>query len=447
MPVTHRISRLAACVAAAFALPAILAGAATTTLTVTSCLNSGGGTLRDAVAQANTLANDVVIDLAHLNCSAITLTTGALASTKDDLVLQGPGAGKLTLRGTFTDRVITHNAGAPLFVYDLGIYGGKRQAAQAKGGCIYSSSGLTLVRTNVSSCEALGTSGAEGGALYAKTLMRVQDSTVDNGLAYSSGGQVHGGALYSAEILLFGSTVSNNYAQSAGGFAFGGGVAVAASGVLTATGSTVYNNRADEGGGIFIGSNGSGTIKESTISGNTAFECGGGVYSKYAVTLSNSTIAFNRARKQSASRTCAGGGLYSGSQAKSVTLNSTIIAHNVAYDSSSLPYASDFYAVASGTFNTIAGASDLVVAVDAGSRAPPSGTLRGDPKLQPLRGNGGHTRTHAILSTSPAINHGSNPNTDPYDQRGTSVFPRAIGVVDIGAFEFNPDVIFVNGME
>ena len=69
--------------------------------------------------------------------------------------------------------------------------------------------------------------------------------------------------------------------------------------------------------------------------------------------------------------------------------------------------------------------------------------------IAPLANNGGLTQTHALLSTSPAINAGSNCVTDltcaasnPFvilttDQRGTG-FPRLVGAaVDIGAFEFN----------
>src|SRR4030095_11826319 len=77
--------------------------------------------------------------------------------------------------------------------------------------------------------------------------------------------------------------------------------------------------------------------------------------------------------------------------------------------------------------------------------------------------NGGTTQTHSLLSTSPAIEAGSNANlpvdtfdldgdantaeTLPVDQRGTG-FPRVaasqdvnvIQTVDIGAFELHPSI-------
>jgi hypothetical protein len=64
-----------------------------------------------------------------------------------------------------------------------------------------------------------------------------------------------------------------------------------------------------------------------------------------------------------------------------------------------------------------------------------SGNLIGvDPQLAPLANNGGASRTHALPPTSPARGTGSNPLGLTTDQRGTG-FPRAVGAVDMGAFE------------
>jgi hypothetical protein len=216
--------------------------------------------------------------------------------------------------------------------------------------------------------------------------------------------------------------------------------------LLFVFGSTINGNRATEGGGIFINAQGSGQILEATISGNTASECRGGVYSKYELTLKNSTVAFNHALQQNTSRSCIGGGLYSALQGKSVTLQSTIIADNRGGPSKA-DFASDFDASpGTGNANTISGANNLVAVTDGGSRAPPNDTLHTDPQLLPLRGNGGPTHTHALAGTSPAIGHGNNSASDSNDQRGSG-FVRTIGAADIGAFEFDPDVIFRNGFD
>ncbi|HXW53134.1 MAG TPA: choice-of-anchor Q domain-containing protein, partial [Myxococcota bacterium] len=59
--------------------------------------------------------------------------------------------------------------------------------------------------------------------------------------------------------------------------------------------------------------------------------------------------------------------------------------------------------------------------------------------LAPLAPNGGPTDTMALLSSSPAIEMGSNPLDLPFDQRGTG-FPRETnGLTDIGAYETAPE--------
>jgi hypothetical protein len=64
-----------------------------------------------------------------------------------------------------------------------------------------------------------------------------------------------------------------------------------------------------------------------------------------------------------------------------------------------------------------------------------------DPMLEPLADNGGVCQTHALASTSPAIDNGSNPLKLKYDQRGPFCYFRVVGDgVDIGAFEFGNDI-------
>src|SRR5689334_16118977 len=63
---------------------------------VTSCDDDGPGTLRDAVSIA---ASGGTIDLTQLDCSTITLTTGAIGVAQDDLSLIGPGAALLAIDG------------------------------------------------------------------------------------------------------------------------------------------------------------------------------------------------------------------------------------------------------------------------------------------------------------------------------------------------------------
>ena len=64
------------------------------------------------------------------------------------------------------------------------------------------------------------------------------------------------------------------------------------------------------------------------------------------------------------------------------------------------------------------------------------------PTPDPTADNGGPTLTHALVPGSPAIDAGNPtiPSPPTYDQRGPG-FPRVVnGVIDIGAYEYNPPV-------
>ena len=66
-----------------------------------------------------------------------------------------------------------------------------------------------------------------------------------------------------------------------------------------------------------------------------------------------------------------------------------------------------------------------------------------DPKLGLLANNGGATRTHALLASSPAIDMGSNPVGLTTDQRGHARILN--GTVDIGAYEYDRGEMTLQG--
>ena len=98
----------------------------------------------------------------------------------------------------------------------------------------------------------------------------------------------------------------------------------------------------------------------------------------------------------------------------------------------------------------IRGANNLVMSADA-ALVLPADTLHDDPQLFPLNDNGGPTRTHALVATSPAIDAGNNAAALDFDQSGAH-FARVSGAAaDIGAFEAQrqqeDDVIFKDGFD
>jgi hypothetical protein len=101
-----------------------------------------------------------------------------------------------------------------------------------------------------------------------------------------------------------------------GGDVTGSGGAIFTREALTVSNSTISGNSTDSGGGI-RNEDGTLTVSNSTISGNTAVSFGGGIYNRFGtLTVSNSTISGNSADS--------GGGIQNGSGSTATVSNSTI---------------------------------------------------------------------------------------------------------------------------
>jgi hypothetical protein len=253
--------------------------------------------------------------------------------------------------------------------------------------------------------------------------------TISGGNGANGGG---GGLCLETAVLLTLSAVEVTGNSTTNGV--GGGVLQAVPGSeLVILNSTIVNNSTASGfngGGLDL-ADGSALIVNSTISGNTAGGTdGGGVEFEVlgdGLTVRNSTIVGN-------SSTTSGAGLRLDGGA--VKLSSTIVAGNAA------PIVGDIEGVveASSDHNLIGNDVGLV-----GIFNGVNGNLVGtfvtpiDPRLGPLQLNGGHTRTHAPLTGSPALDKGFAPGEVTSDQRG-SLFVRTFGAApDIGALEVQPN--------
>jgi predicted outer membrane repeat protein len=208
-------------------------------------------------------------------------------------------------------------------------------------------------------------------------------------------------------------------------------------GTLTVRHSTISGNTATHGGGIFNA--GTITIINSTISGNSAKEDGGGIHSASgALKMIQATVANNRADSDN-NGSGTGGGLFLTTGAD---LANSIFAGN---SKGSGATASEIQATSlANATNNLVGDPNSAGGITNGT----TGNIVGvDPKLGPLRINGGLSATHALLVGSPAINKGSNSvalsaNVST-DQRGFSRFQ--FGTVDIGAYEVQTNLTFING--
>jgi len=257
-----------------------------------------------------------------------------------------------------------------------------------------------------------------GGLRAADGITTISYSDISGNTALGYSGVTYGGGIFSFyPVTLTNSTLSGNTASTGTGthgYAVGGGI-------------ETFNSFASNLATV--------TLTNSTVSRNAAtsynLASGGGVYSAYGLTATNCTIANNSAYYGF------GGGVYVGYYTGSTTLTSTIVATNTA-----------FYAADIASFNpvTIGGDHNIVISIGPDVTLP-GDTIAQDPMLLPLAYNGGPTQTHALDPASPAIDAGSNPLPLTNDQRGNG-FPRVLGAApDIGAFELDPDRIFVDGFD
>lgn len=422
--------------------------------TVFNCADSGTGTLREAVANA---ASGDTIDMSQLQCSSISLTTGAIVISQNSLTLIGPSAG-LAVNGHTTQtyaRVFTHSGTGTLTLRNISAQNGRTN--DAHGGCVSSAGNVVLDHASVNHCANLfpnaGECPALGGGIYTHGDLTILDSSLThNGITcYANNTKVktYGGAAFAnGNMTVRRSTIAYNYSGSGllAGRTYGYGAGLSLRGNLIVADSTISGNQAGVtdcfyatfgiGGGIHVpGATSTVSITNSTISGNAATVVTGGIFTKGPLTLSNSTIAFNTGSAVSYNGHDYGPGLHVHNT--SADLQSSIIANNVFY-----PCGASYLTDLTGLNATITGSNNLIM----GSTVAPAGSLTADPKLDALASNGGPTATHKLQPSSPAINQGNNKAGLASDQRGPGYARVFGGVADIGAFETG-DAILVAGFE
>jgi Ca2+-binding RTX toxin-like protein len=351
------------------------------TFTVTNLSDSGAGSLRQAIDDANATPGADQVTFQSSLSGQITLAS-QLSNINDPLDVVGPGADRLTVSGNFNSRIFYIRPtvhGTPVTI-----------------------SGLTLTAGHPSAGDPVQ---GRGGAIFSKYAKVTVDSVV----------------------------ISNSHSDSS----FGGGIENA-DGSLTVRSSTISGNSAGQGGGISNRHDqpGADSVENSTITGNYASGyAGGGIwfenpFDEATMAVRSSTIAGNRVADASAG---GGGGFWT--NGNGATLTNVIAADNTA------PLRPD---VQTGGSSSVTASFSLVENPDGASIAGGSNVFGQDPKLGPLGDNGGSTPTMPLLDGSPALDTGLSAGlgTDqrsaprPFDLAG--VGPAAGGDnADIGASERN----------
>ena len=437
----------------ALAVGALLAGdgpAAATTFTVTNTNDSGPGSLRQALLDANAAAGADDIAFTVVPPATISLLS-ALPSITDPLAINGLGAANLTIRRD-------PGAGANFRIFDIAvtaapavtITGVTLTGGIAPGGAgVNVQNGSPALTVTIADAVISGNTATAGGGGIAVGLgpppfgigpsLTVQRTLIGMNSAVNAGG----GILLpgSNAVILEDSTLSGNTAAGGGGlYRFG-----YAGGPVTVRGTTISGNN---GGGLlftdFFFS--TITIENSTISGNTLAGGfgGGGITLQQLVEgrgstggseqlkITHSTITLN-----SAGGAFGAGGIYSNG-AFAPTLRNTIVSGNINDNS---PDINAFQV--NVNFSAVGSPDGWTPSASSGNNLP-FGT---DLQLGPLQDNGGPTLTHQPGPNAPPVNAGD-PNFVPppdFDQRGPG-FPRVIGdTIDIGAVERNPEPVQAQG--
>lgn len=221
------------------------------TYTVTSKLDSGDGSLRQAILLANNNPGPDIVDFAITG--TITLTSGELAIT-DALTIIGPGAGKLTINGNYASRVFDIES-TTVSMSGLTITNGVADTSAVGGsigGAIRNTGGaLTLSAVTLSNNVALGgTSGGEGGGIanVSGGQLTASGVTFNRNVATGSCSGGLGGGIYNDAISALSLSVSHVTRNIAAGSPGDGG-GVYNLGTFTADSKTVITgNRASTSG-------------------------------------------------------------------------------------------------------------------------------------------------------------------------------------------------------
>ena len=381
-------------------------------LASTCSTNSNDCSLRGAIAAAARELNSdtITFDPTVFGAAQTIVLSGTELAVQGDLSVTAPPAG-VTLSGNGASRIFNVAPSGSLTLRGLTLTNG---ATSGDGGAISNEGDLIL-----DGCTLAGNSASNGGAVFspASSFTVVRDCALTGNFATNSGGAVFTVGYSGLDRCL----VRGNLAQQVGGGIYAGkSVSIDA--------CTFARNSALRGGGVFfapIDNSYGPAFYTSTFSGNAARDGGGGIYNSTGnLTLYSCTLTLNRAP--------VGAGIASvGGTGAQTSLSNTIVAGNVSL-SGQAGHDVDFVGGATNSFAS--GNNNLIGNGNATGAFTQSRDQIGvtDPKLGPLRDNGGPTPTHAVLPNSPALDTGGNGLFA--DQRGIE---RPQGLADdIGAFEF-----------
>ncbi|MBS1792203.1 MAG: VCBS repeat-containing protein [Acidobacteria bacterium] len=239
-------------------------------LVVTNTADSGAGSLRAAIAAANSSPTDETITFSIpstdpgcvVTVCTIRLTSGELvinsSSTAGSLmIIKSFDAANIIISGNNASRVFSVSSGANLTLGGVTVTGGNSVGTTQSfnGGGIYNGGAVNLSNSTVSGNSA----GNNGGGIYNAGTLTLTNSTVSGN---SAPNDVGGGIYNAGTSTLTNSTVSGNSAAF-----LGGGIFNFSSTQVNARNTMIAGNAAGNAGPDFIGPL---TSQGNNLIGNTA---------------------------------------------------------------------------------------------------------------------------------------------------------------------------------
>jgi parallel beta-helix repeat protein len=321
------------------------------TINVTSNGDNGAGSLREAIAQAQ--SGDTIQFDSSLANETITLTSGQLTVDKN-LTVDGAGATDLTISGNNASRIFdVTTPGSSFSLQNLTLANGKSsgEGENGAGGAIRTVTSDKLTTLNVENSKFINNASSQGGAIWGgfNTANTITNSLFEGNDGTAGRSERGGGAIgvnANSTLTVKNSDFNNNKGTN------GGAINTVLS-TLTLEDSTFHNNDSTAGGPIgphtigyggaiyTDGANASGpnfdygpiggtiTIRNSEFEGNKGAGQGGGLflyaYSPDKILVENSTITNNEVVPDSQGDSL-GGGLRLGNA--EFTINNTTFTDN-----------------------------------------------------------------------------------------------------------------------
>ena len=392
-------------------------------------------TLREAVIAANKHGGpDTIVlpsrkryELALASTGEDRAANGDLDVTSGPLAIVHPGRGTATIDANKVDRVFDIvNAAVTLDRLKLvGGYSNKTDGDGDGGAILVGEGSLTVLRSGITRNRAPWVGGNGGGVdSDSSGQVKVIDSYVSNNDSGGSGGGIEGSP--DGRMLIQRSAISNNKAAQAGGvMVFGPPVRIVDSTIASNLASAGPDVEGD-GGGILVGNKGRLELTNSTVANNGAYTSGGGIFSDAGsqASINFSTIARNRADADGMFGGTTGG-IHLRTADVQVAANARIANTIVALNTEAGGVAADC-----GGIGFLGTGINLVTTTNQGKCSEADPLVVADPRLGPLRANGGPTPTIALLAGSPAIGAAGPGKAPARDQRGVKRTDP-----DLGAYE------------